>query len=140
MITLNDFFTLIAQPNLLRSNGIRLDPSQQDVVQGQQTESFSLVAGSGRGKTTALALQVLKFVFVEAIDPGTILATNSIRKAATELRSRILGWGDKLRQELIRIRPVRQTQQESQGQLLTASWQANPINATCAVYDFEPIV
>jgi len=51
------------------------------------------VAGPGAGKTTVLALRVLKLVLVDALRPTGIIATTFTRKAAAELRSRILAWG-----------------------------------------------
>jgi DNA helicase-2/ATP-dependent DNA helicase PcrA len=59
-----------------------------------------VLAGPGTGKTTALALRVLKLIFVDRQDPGGILATTFTKKAAAELRSRILGWGDSLKRRL----------------------------------------
>lgn len=100
MITLNEFIHLTTN-NL----GRNLDPNQQDAVFAPASEALFLVAGPGSGKTTVLALRVLKFVFVDGIDPAEILATTFTRKAAAELRSRILGWGDRLRLELISTQP-----------------------------------
>jgi len=72
-------------------------PQQRDAVTAARDESLFLVAGPGTGKTTVLALRVLKLVFVDDIDPGNIVATTFTRRAAAELRSRILGWGDRFR-------------------------------------------
>lgn len=52
-----------------------------------------IVAGPGAGKTTVLALRVLKLMLVDGIPPSGIIATTFTRKAAAELRSRILAWG-----------------------------------------------
>lgn len=52
-----------------------------------------IVAGPGAGKTTVLALRVLKLMLVDGISPSGIVATTFTRKAAAELRSRILAWG-----------------------------------------------
>ncbi len=52
-----------------------------------------IVAGPGAGKTTVLALRVLKLVLVDGLRPNGIIATTFTRKAAAELRSRILAWG-----------------------------------------------
>jgi DNA helicase-2/ATP-dependent DNA helicase PcrA len=80
--------------------GKKLDDNQRDAVQADKIESLFLVAGPGSGKTTVLTLRVLKLIYVDGIDPAAILATTFTRKAAAELRSRILGWGDKLRHAL----------------------------------------
>lgn len=52
-----------------------------------------IVAGPGTGKTTCLALRILKLILVDGIPPKSLLATTFTKKAAAELRSRILGWG-----------------------------------------------
>lgn len=59
------------------------------------------VAGPDSGKTRVLALRVLRLAFVDGADRRAILATTFTKKAATELRSRILSWGDKLRHALL---------------------------------------
>ncbi len=64
-------------------------------------QSLSVVAGPGSGKTTVIVLKVLKLILVDNIEPSLILVTTFTRKAASELRSRILGWGDRLRQALL---------------------------------------
>ena len=104
MITWNDFCTLVVN-TLQRTLDPNQDRNQWDAISSPLNESLFLVAGPGSGKTTVLALRVLKFVFVDGVDPATILATTFTRKAATELRSRILGWGDKMRKELMHLRP-----------------------------------
>lgn len=90
-----DEFLLAVQSRL----GKRLDGSQRQAVKEDSDSSLFLVAGPGSGKTTVLTLRVLKFVFVDGVEPGTILATTFTKRAAAELRSRILGWGDQLRSE-----------------------------------------
>ncbi|MFM9105524.1 MAG: UvrD-helicase domain-containing protein [Chloroflexota bacterium] len=52
-----------------------------------------IVAGPGSGKTAAVALRMLKLIFVDGIAPDRILATTFTNKAAEELRSRLLQWG-----------------------------------------------
>jgi ATP-dependent DNA helicase UvrD/PcrA len=49
-----------------------------------------IVAGPGTGKTTALALLALKAIFVDGYRPDALVATTFTRKAAAELRSRIM--------------------------------------------------
>jgi DNA helicase II / ATP-dependent DNA helicase PcrA len=78
----------------------QLDTNQLQAVSAERSDPLLLVAGPGSGKTTVLTLRVLKLIFVDNLDPITILATTFTRKAAAELRSRILGWGDSLRQAL----------------------------------------
>ncbi|MBP5784526.1 MAG: ATP-dependent helicase, partial [Methanobrevibacter sp.] len=64
-------------------------------------QSLFIVAGPGSGKTTVMVLKILKFIFVDDVSPNEILATTFTRKAASELLSRILSWGDKIKSKLI---------------------------------------
>jgi len=77
------------------------DHAQQEAIRADVDHSLFIIAGPGSGKTTVLTLRVLKLIFVDDVDPAAILATTFTRKAAAELRSRILGWGDQLRQALL---------------------------------------
>src|SRR5271163_2323041 len=70
-----------------------LNAEQQGAVMAPLLPPTFIVAGPGSGKTTVLALRVLKLIFVDALEPKSILATTFTRKAAGELRSRILSWG-----------------------------------------------
>jgi len=47
-----------------------------------------------------MVLKILKYIFVDDIDPSKILATTFTKKAADELYSRILGWGDEIKRHL----------------------------------------
>jgi DNA helicase-2/ATP-dependent DNA helicase PcrA len=76
---------------------ITSDIGQLEAIRAPKSESLFIVAGPGSGKTTVIALRVLKLIFVDDMDPVNIIATTFTRKAASELRSRILGWGDQLR-------------------------------------------
>ena len=64
-------------------------------------KSLFIVAGPGSGKTTVMVLKILKYIFVDDVEPGEILATTFTRKAADELYSRILGWGDEIKNHLL---------------------------------------
>lgn len=78
----------------------QLNPDQRRAVFAPSDESQFLVAGPGSGKTTVLSLRVLRLVFVDGTSPDAIIATTFTKKAAAELRSRILGWGDTLKHTL----------------------------------------
>ena len=69
-------------------------------------DSLFLVAGPGSGKTTVLALRILKQIFCDHVPPNSILATTFTVKAAAELRSRLLGWGFALQAQLLADRSV----------------------------------
>ena len=96
MINWNDFERAVIS-NLNRNISRQSNPNQNDAIQAPLNQSLFIVAGPGSGKTTVIALRVLKLIFVDDIDPSNILVTTFTRKAAGELRSRILGWGDQLR-------------------------------------------
>jgi DNA helicase-2/ATP-dependent DNA helicase PcrA len=85
-------------------NGLERDISsnedQQKAIFSQPNKSLFLVAGPGSGKTTVMVLKILKFIFVDEIKPEEIFATTFTRKAAAELYSRILGWGDEIKNYL----------------------------------------
>jgi DNA helicase II / ATP-dependent DNA helicase PcrA len=81
--------------------GRELNRQQVEAVEAASDRSLFLVAGPGSGKTTVLALRVLKLILVDEVQPTAAIATTFTRKAAKELRSRILGWGDQLRAQLL---------------------------------------
>jgi DNA helicase-2/ATP-dependent DNA helicase PcrA len=93
---LQQFRTLI--PQVL---GVNLNQEQIEAIEAAANDCLFIVAGPGSGKTTVLALRALKFIFVDGIQPDTIIATTFTRKAAKELRSRVLAWGDQLRQAFL---------------------------------------
>lgn len=66
---------------------------QLAIVMSPPEKSLKVVAGPGSGKTTVIVLRLLKMVFVDDITPESIMATTFTRKAAKELKSRILKWG-----------------------------------------------
>lgn len=76
---------------LLSHCGIRMDQKQREVVLAPVDSVLYVVAGPGSGKTRALALRVLKVLFVDGLPPNAIMATTFTRRAAGELRSRIQG-------------------------------------------------
>ena len=100
MISWPQFRAMVTDSNLLNRR-IDQDQAQDNAVRADLDESLFIVAGPGSGKTTVLALRVLKLIYVDDVDPQAILATTFTRRAAAELRSRILGWGDQLRQAIL---------------------------------------
>jgi DNA helicase II / ATP-dependent DNA helicase PcrA len=82
---LNEFLGVAA-----RALGVDLDgasPHRALIEEG--STSLYIVAGPGTGKTTALALLVLKAMFLDGHPADSVVATTFTRKAAAELRSRI---------------------------------------------------
>jgi ATP-dependent DNA helicase UvrD/PcrA len=70
-----------------------LNAQEEAAVQALPHPPAFIVAGPGAGKTTVLALRVLKLVLVDGLRPAGIIATTFTRKAAGELKSRVLAWG-----------------------------------------------
>lgn len=97
-----DIYEKLVVEHLNRKISKNDNPDQNKAISAPITESQFLVAGPGSGKTTVMVLKILKFIFVDDVHPSSILATTFTRKAATELRSRILSWGDEIRQVLLK--------------------------------------
>lgn len=82
--------------------GLGIDPHPLGaLVTDPPSANHFVVAGPGTGKTTALAVRALKLILVDDVDPGSILATTFTRRAAAEIRSRILQRADQVRRSLI---------------------------------------
>ncbi|MCW1886723.1 DEAD/DEAH box helicase [Luteolibacter flavescens] len=77
----------------LNEVGRKPNPNQQLAVEAAKDAPLFVVAGPGTGKTATLTMRMLKLVFVDQVEPKGILATTFTKKAAAELRSRVLGWG-----------------------------------------------
>ncbi len=101
MISGKDYQTIVIK-YLNRKISKKDNPDQNQAISAPVSESQFLVAGPGSGKTTVMVLKILKFIYVDDVHPSSILATTFTRKAASELRSRILSWGDEIRQVLLK--------------------------------------
>lgn len=97
MISYEEFEDIVV--NVLKRD-ISSNEDQKKAILAECDESLFIVAGPGSGKTTVMVLKILKYIFVDDIDPSEILATTFTRKAADELYSRILGWGDVIKNYL----------------------------------------
>ena len=86
--------------NILKRD-ISSNKDQKNAILAPSDKSLFIVAGPGSGKTTVMVLKILKYIFVDDIDPAEIIATTFTRKAADELYSRILGWGDEIKNHLL---------------------------------------
>ena len=98
MISNEEFEEIVV--NVLERD-ISSNEDQKNAILSQPNQSLFLVAGPGSGKTTVMVLKILKFIFVDDIHPDEILATTFTKKAAEELYSRILGWGDEIKNHII---------------------------------------
>ncbi|MBR6927894.1 MAG: DEAD/DEAH box helicase [Methanobrevibacter sp.] len=98
MISYEEFEDIVVD---ILERDISSNKNQQKAILSKSNESLFIVAGPGSGKTTVMVLKILKYIFVDDIDPNEILATTFTRKAAEELYSRILGWGDQIKNHLL---------------------------------------
>ena len=98
MITQEKFEEIVVD---VLERDISSNEDQKKAVFSKPDQSLFLVAGPGSGKTTVMVLKILKFIFVDDIAPNEIFATTFTRKAAEELYSRILGWGDEIKNFII---------------------------------------
>lgn len=77
-----------------------VNSKQNEAIKAPLNTSLLIAAGPGSGKTTVMVLKILKFIFIDNIEPSSILATTFTRKAASELKSRVVEWGNTLKREL----------------------------------------
>ncbi len=98
MISYEEFEDIVV--NILERD-ISSNQDQKNAILSPSDKSLFIVAGPGSGKTTVMVLKILKYIFVDEIEPYEILATTFTRKAADELYSRILGWGDEIKNHLL---------------------------------------
>jgi len=74
-------------------NGVPPNSRQQECIKFPLSPDLMIVAGPGSGKTTVLVLRALKHVIVDQILPEEIVITTFTKKAAAEIRSRLISWG-----------------------------------------------
>lgn len=92
-VSLADFYA--AMPRL--SDGSpRLSEAQKKAVEHDLQVPLWVIAGPGTGKTYTLVWQVLKRLLVDDIPPQRMVVTTFTRKAATELRTRLIQGRDQL--------------------------------------------
>ena len=73
--------------------GRRPNEHQSACIEHPISPALMIIAGPGSGKTTVLVLRALKHVLVDDILPERIVITTFTRKAAAEIRSRLISWG-----------------------------------------------
>ncbi|MGF7119427.1 UvrD-helicase domain-containing protein [Methanobacterium oryzae] len=100
MISYSDFEKAVVN-ELGRDIRSTVNADQNRAINSSKDTSLFIVAGPGSGKTTVIVLKVLKFIFVDNIEPSSILATTFTRKAASELKSRVMEWGNKLKSDFM---------------------------------------
>ncbi len=101
MISLNAFIPL-ARAVIRQFQQYPPNARQENCIVAPIGTPLMIVAGPGTGKTTVLVLRALRLVFVDGMMPENIAITTFTRKAADEIRSRLIEWGlallDHLRQ------------------------------------------
>lgn len=95
--------------------GRELNAPQLACVMHPGPDALMIVAGPGSGKTTVLVLRALRHVLVDGMPPESIVITTFTRKAASELSSRLVGWGLQLVQRFL-------DDAQSSGDVATATW------------------
>ena len=70
--------------------------NQKEAILAPLDESQYLVAGPGSGKTTVIVLKVLKYIFVDEVEPSKIVVTTFTNKAANELKNRTVKWAESI--------------------------------------------
>jgi DNA helicase-2/ATP-dependent DNA helicase PcrA len=90
MIPIQDFLTAVRSKTVLDR---KLNEPQERSVRHPLQPALMLVAGPGSGKTTVLVLRALRHVLVDGFLPESVLITTFTRKAAAELRERLIDWG-----------------------------------------------
>ncbi len=79
------------------------DPEQIAIIRQSKDKNLVVYAGPGTGKTATLTLRIIKLVLVDGVLPQNILATTFTRKAAKELRSRIIDWSEVITSKLSKL-------------------------------------
>jgi DNA helicase II / ATP-dependent DNA helicase PcrA len=74
--------------------GKELNAEQLEIIVSPSNKNLNIVAGPGSGKTTVMVIRILYLIFVHKYEPKTILATSFTKKAAKQIRSRLLTWSD----------------------------------------------
>ncbi len=97
LISYEEFEKLVVE---ILERDISSNSDQKAAISSDKSQSLFIVAGPGSGKTTVMVLKILKFIFVDDVLPKEIMATTFTKKAASELLSRILSWGDKLKKKM----------------------------------------
>lgn len=82
---------------------------QQDCILWPADRPLMIAAGPGSGKTTVLVLRALGLVFCSGLLPEQVLITTFTRKAAQELRTRLIEWGLRIKDHLGQHAPTPRT-------------------------------
>jgi DNA helicase-2/ATP-dependent DNA helicase PcrA len=97
-LTFQDFINLVIA---VLGAARRPNTEQVECLQHDPTCPLLIVAGPGTGKTAVLVLRALRHVLVDRIPPEHIMITTFTRKAAKEIRTRLIEWGIPLIEQLL---------------------------------------
>ena len=89
-LELNEFINSIE--NIL---GYELNTKQKDAILHKDNPLW-VVAGPGSGKTEVLVVRTLKLIYVDGVNPKSIILTTFTKKASQNLFNRILNYSNKL--------------------------------------------
>lgn len=94
--------------SILAENGIdhRNDSEQLAVISHPINSNLRVIAGPGSGKTAVMTTFILKAIFLDNIPPSSIVATTFTRKAAAELKTRIIANGELLLKRILHDKDV----------------------------------
>ena len=97
-VTVDEFVRLVAR---VLGTSRKPNPEQRACLDHDPQIPLLIVAGPGSGKTTVLVLRALRHVMVDRIPPERIMITTFTRKAAKEIRTRLIEWGTPLIEEVL---------------------------------------
>ncbi|MCP5494313.1 MAG: DEAD/DEAH box helicase [Leptospiraceae bacterium] len=92
MISLDRYISLVVE-SISKFKQFPPNEQQTKCILYPTHNPLMIVAGPGTGKTTVLVLKALKLVFVNGILPEQIILTTFTKKAAEEIRARLIEWG-----------------------------------------------
>jgi DNA helicase II / ATP-dependent DNA helicase PcrA len=91
ILTVDEFLVLVARTP---SMGRVPNAEQEACIRSAPDRPSMIGAGPGTGKTTVLVLRALRHIAVDHIAPEGIVITTFTKKAAREIRSRLIEWGE----------------------------------------------
>ena len=110
LLNLNDFIPAVraAIPRFRPQTGRppAPDAQQEACILHPPAVPLQIVAGPGSGKTTVLVLRALRLILVDGLLPEHVLITTFTKKAADEIRTRLIEWGLQLLDHLSRNAPA----------------------------------
>jgi DNA helicase II / ATP-dependent DNA helicase PcrA len=92
-VTIDQFFQLVV---LVLGAARQPNGEQRACLAHDPATPLLIVAGPGSGKTTVLVMRALRHVLVDHVSPEQIMITTFTRKAAKEIRTRLIEWGTPL--------------------------------------------